>query len=157
VLLSTGSWFGGWSFYFDEGRPITHHAASQQPSDQFEIASDRAAPPGRSKIRFAFEYDGGGVGKGGDLQILIGNELIAQGRIEQQVLISAGLGETMDIGRDTGVTVVTEGAGTQKFNGKIHTDIQFGNTVCRGCDIGLKSTGTRSHEIMTLTNDIPNI
>jgi len=88
---------------------------------------------------------------------LIGNELIAQGRIEQQVLISAGLGETMDIGRDTGVTVVTEGAGTQKFNGKIHTDIQFGNTVCRGCDIGLKSTGTRSHEIMTLTNDIPNI
>jgi len=51
---------------------------------------------------------------------LIGNELIAQGRIEQQVLISAGLGETMDIGRDTGVTVVTEG--------RRHSKVQWKNT-----------------------------
>jgi len=120
VILALGSWFGGWSFYFDRGRPIAHHAFSQQPADQFEIASDTALPPGDHRVRFAFEYDGGGIGKGGDLQIIVNGEVIAQGRVERQILLSSGVGETLDIGRDTGVTVVAEGAGTKEFNGEIH-------------------------------------
>jgi arylsulfatase A-like enzyme len=120
VLLASGNWFGGWSFYFDRGRPIAHHAFSQQPADQFEIASERVLPPGDHQIRFAFEYDGGGIGKGGDMRILLGDEVIAEGRIERQILASAGVGETLDIGRDTGVTVVADGGGTRAFNGKIH-------------------------------------
>jgi arylsulfatase len=120
VLLASGSWFGGWSFYFDKGRPIVHHAYSQQPADQFEIASETPLPPGDNKIRFAFEYDGGGPGKGGDMQILVEGKIIARGRIEKQIIITSGVGETFDIGRDTGVTVVAEGAGTKEFNGVIH-------------------------------------
>jgi arylsulfatase len=120
VILALGSWFGGWSFYFDRGRPIAHHAFSQQPADQFEIASETVLPPGDHRVRFAFEYDGGGIGKGGDLQILVNGEVIAQGRVERQILLSSGVGETLDIGRDTGVTVVAEGAGTKEFNGEIH-------------------------------------
>ncbi|MBW1743320.1 MAG: arylsulfatase [Deltaproteobacteria bacterium] len=120
VILALGSWFGGWSFYFDKGRPIAHHAFSQQPADQFKIASETVLPPGDHRLRFAFEYDGGGIGKGGDLQILVNGEVIAQGRVERQILLSSGVGETLDIGRDTGVTVVAEGAGTKGFNGEIH-------------------------------------
>lgn len=120
VLLASGSWFGGWSFYFDKGRPIAHHAFSQQPEDQFEIAAERVLPPGDNRIRFAFEYDGGGTGKGGNMQILFNGEVIAQGRVERQIIISSGVGETLDIGRDTGVPVVSEGAGTKEFNGEIH-------------------------------------
>ncbi len=120
VLLASGSWFGGWSFYFDKGKPIVRHAYSQQPADQFEIASETALPPGDHIIRFAFKYDGGGAGKGGDMQILLNDEIIAQGRVERQITVTAGLGETFDIGRDTGVTVVAEGAGIRQFNGKIH-------------------------------------
>ena len=120
VLLAWGSWFGGWSFYFDKGKPIVIHAYSQQPADQFEIASETVLPPGDNRIRFAFTYDGGGMGKGGDMQILFNDEIIAQGRIERQIMVASGLGETFDIGRDTGVTVVEEGAGTNPFNGEIH-------------------------------------
>jgi arylsulfatase len=120
VLLASGSWFGGWSFYFDRGRPVAHHAFSQQPADQFEIAAESVLPPGDNRIRFAFEYDGGGTGKGGTMQILFNGEVIAKGRIERQIIISSGVGETLDIGRDTGVPVVAEGAGTQEFNGEIH-------------------------------------
>jgi len=120
VLLASGSWFGGWCFYFDKGKPIVHHAFSQQPADQFEIVSETVLPPGDNRIRFAFTYDGGGVSKGGDMQILLNDEIIAQGRIERQITVTSGLGETFDIGLDTGVTVVAEGAGTEQFNGKIH-------------------------------------
>jgi arylsulfatase len=120
VLLASGSWFGGWSFYFDKGKPIVHHSYSQQPADQFEIASETVLPPGENKIHFSFTYDGGGRGKGGDMQILFNGKVIAQGRIERQITVTSGLGETFDIGRDTGVTVVAKGAGTKPFNGKIH-------------------------------------
>jgi arylsulfatase len=120
VLLATGSWFGGWCFYFNKSKPIVHHAFSQQPADQSEIVSETALPSGKNKIRFAYTYDGGGMGKGGDMQILFNDEIIAQGRIEQQITVTSGLGETFDIGRDTGVTVVEEGAGTKPFNGEIH-------------------------------------
>lgn len=120
VLLASGSWFGGWSFYFDEGRPVAHHAFSQQPADQFRIASETRLPSGEHRILFEFEYDGGGIGKGGDMQITVNGEVVAQGRIERQIIIPAGIGETLDIGRDTGVPVVAEGGGTREFNGEIH-------------------------------------
>lgn len=120
VLLASGSWFGGWCFYFDKGKAIVHHAFSQQPADQFEIASETVLLPGDNRILFAFKYDGGGTSKGGEMQILLHDEIIAQGRIERQITVTSGLGETFDIGRDTGVTVVEEGAGTKQFNGKIH-------------------------------------
>jgi len=119
VLLALGNWFGGWSFYFDQGKPIVHHAFTEQPEHQFVIASDTVLPEGENTLRFSFKYDGGGIGKGGDMQIIYNDNVIAQGRIERQIS-SPPLGETFDIGRDTGGTVVAEGAGTRPFNGKIH-------------------------------------
>jgi len=119
VLLSFGNWFGGWSFYFDQGKPVVHHAYTQQPKDQFVIASDTVLPAGENTLRFSFKYDGGGMGKGGDMQIIYNDNVIARGRIERQVSATP-LGETFDIGRDTGGTVVEDGAGTRRFNGKIN-------------------------------------
>ena len=118
MLVACGNWFGGWSFYFDQGKPVVHHAFTEQPEHQFVIASDTVLSAGENTLRFSYKYDGGGRGKGGDMQIIYNDKVIAQGRIESQ-MTTVTLGETFDIGRDTGGTVVEDGAGTRRFNGKI--------------------------------------
>jgi len=120
VLLAYGSWFGGWSFYLNDGVPVAHHAFSQQPKDQSVITGDRALPLGPATVEFFFEYDGGGLRKGGEMHVLINGEEVGAGRIEKQVLVRAGLGETFDIGRDTGVPVVQQPVGQMPFEGEIH-------------------------------------
>jgi arylsulfatase len=119
ALIGYGSWFGGWSFYLDRGRPAVRHAFSQQPRDQFNIVAPRALPPGPTRIRYQFQYDGGGLGRGGTMRIFVNNQRVAQGRIERQVTIVAGLGETFDIGDDTGVRVLDYPDGRARFNGEI--------------------------------------
>lgn len=106
VLLATGSWFGGWSFYLENGYLVGHCALSQQPEFQYRVKSPRPLPTGSVQLRFDFEYDGGGPGKGGMLKISANGKELASGRIERTPIITAGLGETLDIGRDTGVPVV---------------------------------------------------
>jgi arylsulfatase len=121
VLIGFGSWFGGWSFYLNEGIPVVHHAFSQRPEDQFEIMSWEALPIGRSTLTFKFDYDGGGFLKGGNMEILIDGESVMTDRIDRTVTVVAGLGETFDIGADLGVPVVDNVTGQTPFQGKIHT------------------------------------
>jgi hypothetical protein len=117
VILASGSWFGGWSFYLDEGRPVAYHAFSLRPEDQFLVMAESGPAP--SQIEFRFKYDGGGIGKGGTMSILGDGDLIAEGRIERTISIPAGLGETMDTGRDTGVPVARDAHGQTPFEGEI--------------------------------------
>lgn len=119
ALIGYGSLFGGWTFYFDKGRPAVRHAFSQQPQDQFSIIAPAALPPGDAQLRFKFDYDGGGVGKGGTMRILVNEKEVARGRIERQVTVLAGITETFDIGADTGAPVVDYAGGRNRFNGVI--------------------------------------
>jgi hypothetical protein len=125
VILASGSWFGGWSFYLDEGRPVAFHAFSQRPEDQFRVMAILGPAP--LQVEFRFKYDGGGIGKGGTMSILENGKLIAEGRIERTISIPAGLGETMDTGRDTGVPVARDEHGQAPFQGVIkEISIQVG-------------------------------
>lgn len=117
VLIASGSRFGGWSFHFEGGRPVAIHAASQKPDDGFRIAAPGRVPTGRVKIRYDYTLDGR-PGEGGMLRILVGGQEVASGRIGRTAYVAAGLGETFDTGRDTGV-LVTEHAGGDAFNGVI--------------------------------------
>ena len=117
VILASGSWFGGWSFYLDEGRPVAYHAFSLQLEDQFRVMAEPGPAP--LQVEFRFKYDGGGIGKGGTISILGDGDLIAEGRIERTISIPAGLGETMDTGRDTGVPVARDAHGQIPFEGEI--------------------------------------
>ncbi|MBW2421163.1 MAG: arylsulfatase [Deltaproteobacteria bacterium] len=119
VLLAYGSWFGGWSFYLSDGVPVAHHAVSQKSEDQFIIVADRALPPGPATVEFVFDYDGGGFRRGGEMRILIDGEAAGAGRVEKQIIVVAGLGETFDIGRDTGVPVARKPEGQLPFEGEI--------------------------------------
>jgi hypothetical protein len=119
ALIGYGSWFGGWSFYLDHGRPAVRQAVSQQPRDQFSVIAARALAPGRVHLRYQFHYDGSGLGRGGTMQILVNGARVAQGRIDRQITVVAGIGETFDIGDDTAVPVLEYPDNQHRFNGVI--------------------------------------
>lgn len=118
VIMANGSWFGGWTYYLDKGRVVAHESASQKEEDQFHVQSTTVLPAGPAQIRYDFTSDGG-IGAGGTLRISVDGKEIASGRIGRTILVSAGLGETLDIGIDTGVPVTDAYKNEGRFEGEI--------------------------------------
>jgi len=119
VVLAVGSWFGGWSFYLDKGRPVAFEALSQRPGQQYKVEAPAAIAAGPAQVRFDFDYDGGGFGKGGLMRISVDGKEVARGRMERTILVPAGLGESLDIGFDSGAPVTDAYLGHDAFNGEI--------------------------------------
>jgi arylsulfatase len=117
VLLAVGSWFGGWSFYLKDDRPVAIEAFSQLPGDQFRVAASERVPPGPAVVTYEFENDAGPL-SGGEMKISVNGKPVASGRISRTILSVSGLGETLDIGRDTGAPVSSE-TGRGEFTGGI--------------------------------------
>jgi len=125
VLMAIGSWFGGWGFYLDKGRPTAVEAFSQLPGDTFKVAAGEALKPGPAKVRFDFVSDGG-VYAGGEMSITVDGRQLVRGRIPKTIAMPAGLGETLDIGRDTGAPVSAD-YGRANFDGSIsRIDVELG-------------------------------
>ena len=123
VLTTYGSWFGGWSFYLKDGRPKVVQAVSRRPEDIFQITGADPIGPGAHKIAFAFTSDGG-VRAGGTMRIMVDGKPVAEGRIPRTIVMVAGLGETFDIGRDTGVPV-TDDYGASNFGNETIRRVDF--------------------------------
>lgn len=120
VIAAIGSWFGGWSFYLDEGRPVFHYARSIHPQDNTRIAADRRVPLGE-RIRVAVEmvYDEPGLYSPAGVALYVNDELVADGRVPKTVMVWGGIVETFDIGMDSGSPVVDGFEFTGLFPGHI--------------------------------------
>jgi hypothetical protein len=53
------------------------------------------------------------------MRIRVNGQQVAVGRIERQATVIAGIGETFDIGDDTGEPVLDYPQGMRKFSGEI--------------------------------------
>lgn len=118
VILCQGGRFGGWSFYFKNGRPTYHY--NWLGRDQYTVAAAQAVPTGKATIRLEFDYDGGGYGKGGTATIYVNDKKVASGRIDKtQPNVFSG-DETADVGRDTGTPVSDDySSETSRFTGQL--------------------------------------
>jgi arylsulfatase len=103
MIVTQGGLFSGWALYLDHGRPVFHY----NTADVFrsEVAASEPLRPGRQLVRLDFEYDGGGIGKGGKATIRVNGKVWAEGRIERTIPIRVTLDEGFDIGEDTGTPV----------------------------------------------------
>jgi arylsulfatase len=103
VLLCQGGRFGGWTFYFDKGKPT--YAYNFLGLQRFVVAASEAVPAGKAAVRLEFVYDGGGLGKGGEITVLVNGKKSGQGRIghTQAGIFSAD--ETADVGEDEATPV----------------------------------------------------
>ena len=107
VILATGSKFGGWAFYLKEGRPTAFQAFSHLPRHRFSVAASEPLEPGKAMVSFVFDKEEGRYA-GGTMMICVNGERAGSGRIGRTILGTTGIGETLDIGRDTGVPVTDE-------------------------------------------------
>lgn len=118
VILAQGGRFGGWSLYLKDGKPA--YAYNYLGLQRSTVASPQAIPAGKATIRFAFAYDGGGIGKGGTGSLYVNDEKQAEGRIEHTQAMIFSADETADVGEDDATPVTEDYAAYENhFTGKL--------------------------------------
>jgi arylsulfatase len=67
-----------------------------------------------------FSYDGGAVGRGGDVTLLVDDEKVADGRVDATIPYYFAFDETFDVGCDRGSPVVDDYPPVRnRFSGRI--------------------------------------
>ena len=67
-----------------------------------------------------FAYDGGGLGKGGDVSLFVDGAKVGEGRVDATVPMLFSADETTDIGSDSATPVTDDIAeGATAFNGRV--------------------------------------
>ncbi|MFA7603464.1 MAG: arylsulfatase [Novosphingobium sp.] len=124
AVVAYGSHFGGWSLYLDRGRPAFVGARSTDPKEIFRVLAERPLPQGASKLtmRFAVEKIAGPA----TVTLSADGAELAKVALPTSMLLAAGNGETLDIGRDLGVTVTDYRTPQGQIEGDIpHVTIDF--------------------------------
>ncbi|GAA5140430.1 arylsulfatase AtsD [Nocardioides marinquilinus] len=103
VLVAQGGQFGGWSVFLVEGRPVYAH--NYLGVETVHVEGPDVVPAGRHRVEVAFAYDGGGLGRGGDLTLLVDGETVATGRLERTVPFGYSIVESLNVGLDWGTPV----------------------------------------------------
>jgi arylsulfatase len=119
VIIAQGGRFGGWAVYVKEG--CLKFAYNVLGIQEFTASGGVRIPAGTHQVRMEFAYDGGGLGKGGDVSLFHDGAEVGKGRVEatQPMVFSAD--ETTDIGYESGTTVTADySTHTSRFTGKIH-------------------------------------
>ncbi|HVO31438.1 MAG TPA: arylsulfatase, partial [bacterium] len=106
VLVAAGGIVGGYTLFVKDGKPTYEY--NWFTEERFRITAPDKLPSGPCTIRIAFEYDGGGIGKGGTIAMSVNDKQVARGRVERTVPARYSADETFDVGCDTGSPVSTE-------------------------------------------------
>jgi len=69
--------------------------------ERFKIYGDAPLPPGEHQVRMEFAYDGGGVGKGGDVTLYVDGKQVGSGRVKGTHALLFSADETAGVGSDT--------------------------------------------------------
>jgi arylsulfatase A-like enzyme len=118
VIISQGGAFGGFVLYAKEGKPA--YCYNLFGLQQFKIYGEDPIPAGEHQVRMEFAYDGGGLGKGGDVTLYVDGEQVGEGRVDATVPMLFSADETTDVGSDT-ATPVSDDYGTRnsEFTGDV--------------------------------------
>jgi arylsulfatase len=129
VVISQGGAFAGWSLYVKAGVP--KYVYNLLGVQRFEVAGTSEIPPGTHQVRMEFDYDGGGLAKGGTVSLYIDGQPAGAGRVEATVPMAFSADETCDVGSDTGSPVTPDYTPeSSRFTGKIEwVQIDLGDTA----------------------------
>lgn len=119
VIIAQGGRFGGWALYCIDGVAVfTYNVLGIR---RFTTRADRQVPAGRHQVRMEFAYDGGGLGKGGDVTLYYDGESAGTGRVEATQALIFSADETTDVGYESGTTVSPDyTTRSSRFTGRIH-------------------------------------
>ena len=117
VIFAQGGAYAGWSLYLHEGR-LTY-CYNFFGLQRFKVRADRAVPAGEHQVRVEFEYDGGGLGKGGDVTLYVDGDKAGEGRVEHTVPMAFSADETADLGVDSATPVSDDHGSDNRFTGRV--------------------------------------
>ncbi len=118
VIIAQAGRFGGWSLYLKDGKPT--YCYNFLGLQEYKVSAATALAAGKATIRMNFDYDGGGVGKGGTANILVDGKQVASGRIERTQMAIFSADETAGVGMDDATPVTTDyKERDNSFTGKI--------------------------------------
>ncbi|MDE2303383.1 MAG: arylsulfatase [Sphingomonadales bacterium] len=124
VVVALGSHFGGWSLYLDHGHPAFVFARSTDPEETWKLRADATLPQGANRLVMRFAANG--PGKGATVILSSDGHDLARLALPTSVLLPAGGGETLDVGRDLGVTVTDYATPQGAIEGDVrHVGIDF--------------------------------
>ncbi len=119
VIIALGGSVGGWSLYAHEGK--LKHCYNFFGIHRYFTESARPIPPGKHQVRMEFKYDGGGLGKGGNVSLFVDGKKDGEGRVEMTVPMMFSADETCDVGKETGSAVSGDyGPAHNEFSGAVH-------------------------------------
>jgi arylsulfatase len=118
VILAQAGRFGGWSLYLKDGKPT--YCYNFLGLEQYKVSAPAALAAGKATVRMNFDYDGGGVGKGGTATLLVNGQKVASGRIERTQGTVFSADEGAGVGMDDATPVTTDyKERDNSFSGKI--------------------------------------
>jgi arylsulfatase len=118
VIIAQGGRFGGWSLYAANGRAKFHYNVLGITS--YDVEAAEPIPAGTVQVRMEFAYDGGGMGRGGDVTLYYDGNEVGRGRVDQTQGFIFSADETTDVGYESGTTVSPEYTShTSAFSGTI--------------------------------------
>ena len=118
VIVSQGGGVGGWCLYAHEGR--LKYCYNFFGIEYFFVTADEPIPAGDHQLRMEFTYDGGGLAKGGGVELFYDGRSVGKGRVGRTEPMAFSADEACDVGSDTGSPTSTDyGPHGNKFNGSI--------------------------------------
>lgn len=103
MIITHGGSEGGYGLYLKAGRPtfVYNYLGVERPS----FFGDTPLGKGKATLGVRFDYDGGGMGKGGTVTLTVNGDTVASGRLERTVPIQFSITEGLDVGMDNGSAV----------------------------------------------------
>ncbi len=118
VIIAQGGAFGGFALYAKDGKPA--YCYNLFGLQRFKVYGKEPIPAGEHQVRMEFTYDGGGLGKGGDVKLYVDGEQVGEGRVDGTVPMVFSADETTDVGSDTATPVSDDyGPKDSEFTGKV--------------------------------------
>ncbi len=99
VIVAQGGAFAGWSLYLKDG--CLTYCYNLLGIQRFTVGSELPVAPGTHQVRMEFDYDGGGLGKGGSVKLYTDGQEVGEGRVTATVPMVFSADETADVGCDT--------------------------------------------------------
>ncbi len=118
VILSQGGFTGGWILYVKDAH--LKYCYNFAGLEKYVVSGTQSLLAGEHQVRMEFAYDGGGLGKGGNVTLYIDGKTVGSGRIERTLAMIFSADETSDVGIKRGSPVTPDvPTGNNAFNGTV--------------------------------------
>jgi arylsulfatase A-like enzyme len=118
VIVAQGGSIGGWSLYASKGR--LRYCYNLLGVQRFYVDSDQQLPPGTHQVRMEFAYEGGGLGKGGDVTLFVDGGPMGKGTVGATAPMIFSADDTCDIGKEGGALVAEDYPVPNDFTGEVN-------------------------------------